>query len=121
METQTFPFTKAELLTLLDLINGDGHSIVPAERLAERAGVDVSRLTPYESEHKSSLNNDLKNVIFKNGEPVRGMEGIYLLSMLKSLHREAGFVINNDYPSGRGFLARRLTADLMKFAENMSA
>ena len=86
-----------------EFLNGDGHGIVPSEEY-EKYGIDVKDL---EHEFKSDFSAPT-STIYKNGEPVESMTGVWSLDFHRYIAGQCGLVSNIDYPElfGRGSQAR---------------
>jgi hypothetical protein len=116
-EIQKCPFNKAQLLRVLDLIGGDGHSIYNKCGLAEELGVPDKMLDQYTRDYTSST-TDPKHMITKaDGSLAEHMVGVYGLDMLKKIARQLDVEIPDMM--GRGFLARALTSNLEAHVNKM--
>ena len=88
-----------------EFLNGDGHGIVPSEEY-EKYGIDVKDL---EQEFKSDFSAPT-STIYKNGEPVESMTGVWSLDFHRYIASQCGLVRDIDYPEllGRGSQARAI-------------
>ena len=88
-----------------EFLNGDGHGIVPSEEY-EKYGIDVKDL---EHEFKSDFSAPT-STIYKNGEPVESMTGVWSLDFHRYIAGQCGLVRDIDYPEliGRGSQARAI-------------
>ena len=102
----TCPFTKPQLLKLLDIIGDDGHTIFDANGLAEDIGVDVSLFSSWTKDHVSD-GTPKGDITRYDGRIAEHMVGIYGLLLLRSL----ATMLNLKWKPclGRGWEAREIT------------
>ena len=96
-----------ELLAAVDLIDGDGHTIFPAEDFEQIMPHDI--VSQFTMTYNSSA-DDPKYMITSNdtGQVVPSMRGVYGLDLLRGIASALG--VRPSIALGRGTEARDLTA-----------
>lgn len=100
----------------------DGHSIVTPEFFTRKknGALPMSFLAPVIRRHRSN-ESDPKQIIWKDGQPLLFVEGIYMLDLLYHVARYAKVDTSKCGAIGRGFLARQLQRAILDALEEPKA
>lgn len=104
MRSQFNKTQKKKILTLLDEIGGDGHTIFKASILK---GFPKALRDRFTKEHTSDPESGPKSTLFAKGRAMEKIKGVYGLTVLQWICHDLD--IPYDSYSGRGFQARELT------------
>ena len=107
--TPTVTLTRAEGRRIAEVCDGDGHSIVSAAAFAEVNPAFVAQLV---RRHHSD-GSDPKSTIFKDGQALLYVDGVYTLDILWGAVRPLGLRSPAEMLMGRGFQARSLCKTLL--------
>ena len=103
------PLTVGQVRKLVEACANDGHTIWPADKLAERAGCDVEQLASYADDYQSG--DSPKSTIHVEGERVDSYRGVYTLDFLSAINRALGLPASSKW--GRGFQATEYTGQVL--------
>lgn len=105
---------EAIIAAVVKAIDGDGHTIFDPS-LLRGAGVPEELVQASTTKYESNPDHWKETIFAKNGQPVREMTGVYGLSVLWAIRDAIGAA--SSMAMGRGFLARALSANIMKRLE----
>lgn len=98
------------LRAVLEVIEGDGHTIFKPEAFLD-AGVPDSLVAEHTRRYTSNPDDPKLTIFDADGKAIPALLGVYGLTVLWAIQADIG--AEGSSKSGRGFLARQLTANIL--------
>jgi hypothetical protein len=109
------------VLRLIKAIGGDGWSIYPVSWYTD-FGIPAELIEPLEQKLKSDFKHP-KTTLFRDGEPVEELIGVYTLRVLIKIAENIGVhedALNNAFAkTGRGFQAQELSEAIIDYLRQL--